>query len=59
MWEGSKGNIHNDDKGKSQDDSYPLFQFQKQTIQIGAEKQKVLGGIAVGQSGTVGKTDRY
>ena len=59
MWEGSKGNIHNDDKGMSQDDNYPLFQFQEQPIQTGAEKQKVLGGIAVEQSGTVGKIDRY
>lgn len=59
MWEGNKGNIHNDDKGKSQNDNYPLFQFQEQTIQIGAEKQKVLGGITVGQNGTVGKIDRY
>lgn len=48
MWEGSKGNIHNDDKGKSQDDNYPLFQFQKQPIQTKAEKQKVPGGITVG-----------
>ena len=58
MWEGSKGNIHNDDKGKSQDDNYPLFQFQKQPIQTKAEKQKFPGEITVGQSGTVGKIDR-
>lgn len=34
-------------KGKSQDDSYPLFQFQEQSIQIGAEKQKVLRGVSI------------
>lgn len=43
-----KKKIQNDGKGKLRDDSHAVFQCQEQPIQIGIEKQKVLGGITIG-----------